>query len=71
MTALHDAVENGVGDGRIADPGVPVFNRQLAGDDRRLVGGTVVDDLSRSERVVLSIAPMPQSSRTRTSVLAS
>ncbi len=39
MVALHDAIENGVGDRRIADPGMPVLDRELTGNDRGLVGG--------------------------------
>jgi hypothetical protein len=27
VVALHDAVQDGVGDGGIADPGMPVLNR--------------------------------------------
>ena len=42
---LHQSVEDGVGDGRIAKPGVPVFDRKLAGDDGGALGGAVVDDL--------------------------
>ena len=41
MIALHDAVEDGVGDGGITDPGMPVLDWQLAGNDRGLVGSTV------------------------------
>lgn len=47
MIALHDAVQDGVGDGGIADPGVPVLDRQLAGDDGALGAGAVVDDLQK------------------------
>lgn len=49
MVALHDAVEDSVGDGGIADPGMPVFDRQLAGDDGGLAACAVIDDLA--ERV--------------------
>lgn len=48
MVVLHDAVEDDVGDGGVADPRVPVFDRQLAGDDGGLVAGVVVDNLWQS-----------------------
>jgi len=47
MTAMHDAVEDGVGQCRIVEVGVPMFNRQLAGDQRRFAGGTVVEDFQQ------------------------
>lgn len=47
VVALHDAVQDGVGDGGVTDPCMPVFDRQLAGDDRGLAAGPVVDDLQQ------------------------
>ena len=47
MVALHDAVQNGVGDGGVTDPCVPVFDWQLAGDDRGFAAGPVVNDLQQ------------------------
>ena len=64
-------VQDGVGDGGVADPGMPVLDGQLAGDDGGLAGRPVVDDLQQSARVCASSAAMPQSSSTSTSVLAS
>ena len=45
VVALHDAVQNGVRDRGVADPGVPMLNRQLAGDDRRFTASPVINDL--------------------------
>jgi len=45
LTARQQPVENGVSDGRIADPGVPMLDRQLTRDDRRARACTVIDDL--------------------------
>ena len=33
MIALHDAVENGIGDRRVADPGMPVARSGVGSDD--------------------------------------
>jgi hypothetical protein len=33
LSVVDEAVENGVGIGRIADHGVPALDRELAGDD--------------------------------------
>ena len=45
--ARHDSVEDGIGNGGTADLGMPMFNRQFTGNDRGLVGGTVVNDLQQ------------------------
>ena len=47
MRAVDEAVEDGVGDGRIVEPGMPVVDGQLAGDDRGLVGAAIVDDFEQ------------------------
>ncbi len=39
VVALHDAVQDGVGDGGIAAPCMPVIDRQLAGNDCGLAAG--------------------------------
>ena len=44
---LHEAIQNGVGNRGVTDPGMPMFDRQLAGDDGGLVGRPVVDDLQQ------------------------
>jgi hypothetical protein len=42
MTAVHDAVENGVGQGRVVEIRVPMFDRQLTGDQGSFAGGAIV-----------------------------
>ena len=44
MGIMHEAVEDSVGEGRIADDLVPSVDRQLAGDQRRAGAITVLDD---------------------------
>lgn len=43
MGVVDQAVEDGVGQGGVADGGVPMFNRKLAGDDGRTAAVTVVE----------------------------
>ena len=45
MSVMHEAVEDRVGEGRIADDLMPGIDRQLAGDQRRAGAITVLDDL--------------------------
>ncbi len=47
MRSVHETIEDGIGDGRIVEPGVPVVDRQLAGDERRLVGAAIIDDFEQ------------------------
>ena len=47
VMALHQSVQHGVGDGSCSDPCVPMFDRQLTGDDRGLVGSPVVNDFQQ------------------------
>ena len=42
---MDDAIEDGVGESRIADDVVPGIDRQLGGDERRAAAIPVVDDL--------------------------
>lgn len=44
MGAVDEAVEDGIGDGGIVEPSVPVLDGQLAGDEGRFAGAAVVDD---------------------------
>src|SRR5581483_9819126 len=44
---LQHPIEDGIGDGGIADPSVPVINRELRGDDAGLVGGAVIEDFKQ------------------------
>ena len=45
MGVVDDAVEDGVGQGRIADQVVPSVDRDLAGDQRGAAAVTLLDDL--------------------------
>ena len=47
MRLGQQPIEDGVGDGGVADPAVPVLDRQLVGDDRGPLAGPVVDDLEQ------------------------
>ena len=44
---MHDAVEDRVGEGGVAEVGVPVLDRQLAGDHRRAAADPVVEELEQ------------------------
>lgn len=44
---MHEAVENGVGDGGVAYHFIPVVDRDLAGDDRRAPLVAVLEDLQK------------------------
>jgi hypothetical protein len=44
---VHDAVQDGVGQSRVADQVVPVVDRHLAGDDQRPGAVAVLDDLQQ------------------------
>jgi hypothetical protein len=52
---MHDAVADGVGDGWIAEGGVPLVGGELAGDDR---GGAVVAVLEDLEQIASALARM-------------
>ena len=47
MTAVHDAVEDGVGEGRIVEVGVPMFDRQLTGDQSGFAGSAIVEQFEQ------------------------
>jgi hypothetical protein len=47
MGLVQQAIEDRVSDGRLADPAVPVFDRQLGGDDRGAAIGAIVDDFKQ------------------------
>ncbi len=49
---VDDAVEDGVGERRIADDLVPTIDRQLAGDDERASVVAVLDDLQEIAAVL-------------------
>ncbi len=45
MGVVDDAVEDGIGQGRVADQVVPAIDGNLAGDQRRAAAVAVLDDL--------------------------
>ena len=45
VRVVHEAIEDGVGDGRIGDRVMPVIDRQLACHDRRAAAVPILDDL--------------------------
>jgi len=47
MGVVNQAVEDGIGDGRIPDMFMPVLDRQLTGDDGRCVSVSVFNDLQK------------------------
>lgn len=47
MVALQNAIQDGIGDGRITNPGMPVLNRKLTGNNRGPVSSTVVNDFQQ------------------------
>ena len=52
MGAVHEAIKDGVGDCGVIKPGVPMINRQPIGDECRLAGAAIIDDL---KQIVLSL----------------
>lgn len=60
---VHQAVENGIGDGRTADDLVPMIDRHLAGDDDGACLVTILDDLEQIPSLIGIEGFGPQSSR--------
>ena len=54
MCVVHEAVEDGVGDGRVGDQLVPVLDGELAGHDRRASPVAVITRLDAPFLVSLS-----------------
>ena len=70
VRVVDETVEGGVGDGWVADVGVPRFERELGGDHGRALAVAIFDDL---QEVLARFGPErreAQSSRMSTSVLA-
>ena len=44
---MHDTIEDGVGQGRIVEIGIPVLDRQLARDQGCFAGGAVVEQFEQ------------------------
>lgn len=53
MVVLHQAVQDGVGNGGVAEPGVPVLDRLLTGDEGGLGACAVMPQASSSSTSVL------------------
>ena len=68
---MNEAVEDGVGECRVADDVVPLLDRGLAGDDGRADAVPVLEDFEQIVPVLGAERGEPQSSSTRTWVLAS
>ena len=64
MGVMHEAVEDSVGESRIADDLVPGIDRQLAGDQRRAGAITVLDDLHEVAPLVGSLRSTRRARRT-------
>jgi hypothetical protein len=47
MRVVHQAIEDGVGKGRLADDVVPAADRQLAGEEGRGTAVAILDDLEQ------------------------
>ena len=63
MGVVDEAVEDGVGDGRVGDHLVPVLDVDLAGDDGRAASVPVVEDLQEIAALIRRQIGEPQSSR--------
>ena len=62
---MNEAIQDGVADCWVADNVVPMFNRDLAGDDGRGATVAIIEDLRRSRRSGGLRTARPQSSRIR------
>ncbi len=72
VAVMHEPIEHGGRDGAIAEVGVPLIQRQLAGNEGRAPVVAVLEDLQRESRTVSSASgAMPKSSITIKSTLAS
>ena len=60
MRAMYDAIENRVGDRGIAKVFMPAVVGQLAGNDRRSVAVSAVEDLEEVLRCASLSPPTPQ-----------
>jgi hypothetical protein len=63
MRIVHEAVENGVGVGGIANDLVPCRERELGSDDRRSAAMTLFEDFEQ----VMTGAPASRGSRPKSS----
>ena len=70
MRGVHEAVEDGIGDGRIDDDLVPVIDGELTGHDGRAAAVAIVDDFEQVAALLRGQRRQPQSSRIRSSTRA-
>src|SRR5260370_25461133 len=56
---VNDAVENGVGEGRLADQVMPALDRDLAGDPRGAAAVALFDDFQRIVAMLPPQRPQP------------
>jgi hypothetical protein len=70
MRLMHQAVEDGIGQRRVADRVMPMLHRQLAGDNGRARPMAVIEDLQQIPTALVGQGASAQSSITRTSVFA-
>ena len=47
MRSMHDPIQDRIGQGRIGQPLVPRFDRQLAGDQRRFGAHAVIEQFEQ------------------------
>ena len=60
---MDDAIQDRVGEGRIADQVVPAIDRDLAGDQRGALPVALLDDLEQVAALLGPEGSRPQSSR--------
>ncbi len=64
--ALHQPIQHGVGHGLVANPLVPMFNGQIAGDDGGAVAGQVINDLRQiGPRLAIALSGVIAAARKR------
>lgn len=68
VSVVDQAVENGVGEGRICDRLVPVLDGQLAGDDGGAAAVTILEDFEKVAPLRSGERGKPQSSRMSRSI---
>ena len=47
MTVVHQPIEDGIGERRLVDVGMPLIDGKLAGDERRFFVVAVFEDLQQ------------------------
>lgn len=53
MAVVHEAIEDGIGDGSVPEVTVPLVDRELAGDERRLSVIAIVEDFEQVADVLV------------------